>query len=95
MIAVVEKENDLAADLLLEPAGRDHLCKEKALREKAARLLAETDDRPAHDGRDGALRRPAMCRRKIKPSGRRSAASLPDLVSGRLIISKESRLQKP
>ena len=49
MIAVVKKENDLAANLFLQPArGRDLRIK-KSFRKKSARLLSEADDRLAHD----------------------------------------------
>src|SRR5450432_1124770 len=69
MIAIVKEEDDLAADLLLQPARRRNLGVEKSFGEKSARLLAEADDRLAHGecrllvgwpalGRDGALRRP-------------------------------------
>jgi hypothetical protein len=48
MIAVMKEEDDLAANLLLQPArGRD-LGVEKSFRKKAARLLPETDDWLAH-----------------------------------------------
>ncbi len=47
MIAVVKKEDDLAANLLLEPARGQDLGVKKSLREKTARLLTETDDRLA------------------------------------------------
>ena len=70
VIAVVKKEDDLAANLLLEPArGRDFGV-EKSLREKAARLLTEADDRLAHAGRDGALRRPSEIEWATKPDER-------------------------
>ena len=54
MIAVVKKEDDLAANLLLQPArGRDFGV-EKSLRKKAARLLTEADNRLAHHCRAAA-----------------------------------------
>jgi hypothetical protein len=68
VIAVMKEEDDLAANLLLQPArGRDFSI-EKSLRKKPARLLPEADDRLAHGecsllaswsalGKDGALRR--------------------------------------
>jgi hypothetical protein len=58
VIAVVEEENDLTADLQLEPARGHDLRVEKSFREKPARLLAEADYRLFQHGRDGALRRP-------------------------------------
>ena len=45
MVAVVEKENDLAANLLLQAPRRENFCDEKAFRKESARLLSETDDR--------------------------------------------------
>jgi hypothetical protein len=48
VIAVVEKEDDFAADLALEPTRGDDLCVEKALRKKTTGLLTETDDRFTH-----------------------------------------------
>src|SRR5437764_9466171 len=78
VVAIVKKENDLAADLALEPASGNNFRKEKSFGKKAARLLAETDNRRAHAqiGRDSALRCPSgeKCRRR---GGRRSAPSLP------------------
>src|SRR4051812_27796270 len=47
MVAVVEKENDLAADLALKPAGGDDFGVEKAFWKKSARLLPEANDRRA------------------------------------------------
>ena len=44
VVAVVAEEDDLAADLRLEPPRRGDLGVEVAPREEAARLLAEADD---------------------------------------------------
>ena len=44
VVAVVAEEDDLAADLRLQPPRRGDLGVEKAPREEAARLLAEADD---------------------------------------------------
>ena len=44
VVAVVAEEDDLAADLGLEPPGRDDLGVEVAPGEEAAWLLAEADD---------------------------------------------------
>jgi hypothetical protein len=79
MIAVVKEKNDLAADLLLEPARGGDLREEKAFRKKSARLLPETDDRRTH-GRDSALRCPNV--EKWRRNGRRSAPSLPAKLIG-------------
>jgi hypothetical protein len=50
MVAVVEKEDDLTADLVAQLSGGAHFGIEKTLGKKPARLLAETDDRRgAHD----------------------------------------------
>jgi hypothetical protein len=51
MIAIVKKEDDLAANLLLQPAGGHDLGEKKSLREKPARLLPEADDWLAHGKR--------------------------------------------
>src|SRR3954454_21645402 len=51
VVAVVVKEDNLAADLLLHAARGDNFRVEKAFRKKAARLLTETDNRIAHAGR--------------------------------------------
>src|SRR3954467_8668915 len=82
VVAVVEEENDVAADLALEAAGCDDFCIQKSFRKKAAWLLAETDDRRAHpaNGRDGALRRPSVV--GWRRGGRRSAPSLPGELIG-------------
>ena len=48
VVAVVKKENDLAADFALKPASGDNFCEKKSFRKKAARLLTEADDRRAH-----------------------------------------------
>jgi hypothetical protein len=48
MIAVVTKENDFSADLLLQAAGRQNLSDQKSLGKKSARLLAETNNRVMH-----------------------------------------------
>jgi hypothetical protein len=44
VVAVVAKEDDLAADFLLPPPRRLDFGEQEAAREKPARLLAETDD---------------------------------------------------
>jgi len=44
MIAVVVEENNLAADLALQPSGGLKLGKQKPLRKKPARLLAKADN---------------------------------------------------
>ena len=49
VIAVVKKEDDLAADFLLQPSRAGDFGVEKSFRKKSARLLAETDDRRTHD----------------------------------------------
>src|SRR5438270_8360364 len=54
VIAVVKKENNLATDLELEPAGGDDFREQKSFRKKTAGLLAETNDRRAHDAATGA-----------------------------------------
>src|SRR5205085_9342693 len=78
VIAIVKKENNLAADLALEAAGGDDLREQKSFRKKTAGLLAETNDRRAHysNGRDSALRCPNG-KDRCPGSGRRSAPSLP------------------
>src|SRR5581483_3081212 len=48
VIGIVEKENDLAADFLLQPPRRLHFREQKSFRKEPARLLAKTDDRGAH-----------------------------------------------
>ena len=45
VVAVVAEEDDLAAELGLEPAGREDLGRKEPPREEPARLLAEADDR--------------------------------------------------
>src|ERR1019366_738597 len=44
VIAVVIEKNNLSANFTPQPPGRQDFCKQKSLREKPARLLAETDD---------------------------------------------------
>ena len=44
VITVVEKENDLTADLRLQSSCGDNFCIKKTLREETARLLTEADD---------------------------------------------------
>jgi hypothetical protein len=44
MVAVVAEENNFAAHLPLQPAGRLDFRKQESSREKSARLLAETND---------------------------------------------------
>jgi hypothetical protein len=51
VIAVVQKENDLATNFLLEPACARDLGVKKSFWKKTARLLAETDDRRTHAAR--------------------------------------------
>jgi hypothetical protein len=58
VVAVVQEEHDLAADLGLEAPGRHELGGEKASREKSAGLLAETDDR---GGQTGDLTSGSLC----------------------------------
>ncbi len=55
VVAVVVEEDDLAADLRLQPPGRLDFGDEESLREKPARLLAEADDRGAGHGVDDVL----------------------------------------
>jgi hypothetical protein len=52
MVAVVAEENNFAADLRLQPAGRLDFGNQEPFREKPARLLAETNDRRGgHEGK--------------------------------------------
>src|SRR5581483_1750082 len=53
MVAVVEEEDDFAADCAFQAPRRDDLCIEKPSREQAARLLTETSDRISHSERPG------------------------------------------
>src|SRR2546423_652567 len=48
VVAVVKKENDLAADFALKPTSANDFREQKSFRKKAARLLTEADDRRAH-----------------------------------------------
>jgi hypothetical protein len=45
VVAVVAEENDFAANLALQPSRRLDFCKQVALQEEPARLLAKTNDR--------------------------------------------------
>ena len=54
VVAVVKEENDLTADLALEPASGHDFGPEKTFWEKPAGLLAEADDRLAHYADAGA-----------------------------------------
>src|ERR1041384_2016390 len=48
VIAIVEKENERAADRAWEPPGCDDFREEESFWKKTARLLAEADDRRGH-----------------------------------------------
>ncbi len=54
MVAVVAEENNFAAHLPLQPAGRLSFRKQEPSREKSARLLAEANDRRGGHDLDGA-----------------------------------------
>ena len=66
VVAVVAEEDDLAADLGLEPPGRLDLGDEEAPREKPAGLLAEADDRAAVMGWLAPPRRRAGAERGLE-----------------------------